>query len=335
MSDYPLTWITGNLAVGHAPMSYAELDSIKSQGIDAIVNLCGEYCDLHEIEESSGFEVLFLPVADETAPKMKEMEEALEWLDEAIYLGKKVLVHCRHGIGRTGTFITAYLLRRGFDLKKAGKILKKTETRANPTNFSQWWLLRKYGKKEGRLTLHEPDPQNRKHDELAPFFGRYVLLLDAIARNVSAEPRLCPKTDLCKDGPPVAIELIEALYLHTKANVTLTLQKRKELMAGRQMKGDACSLFAASEGPLYQFRPAYCRLRESEFDPEFVERIEKELAQLSREVFAEIFGVRLETAPPLVPMEHVVSGRFIQTYFQMLATRRSDRLNDQPGSIQP
>lgn len=59
MSDYPLTWITNHLAVGHAPMSYDELDSIKSQGIDAIVNLCGEYSDLHEIEEASGFEVFF------------------------------------------------------------------------------------------------------------------------------------------------------------------------------------------------------------------------------------------------------------------------------------
>ncbi|MGQ9500375.1 MAG: protein-tyrosine phosphatase family protein [Dissulfurimicrobium sp.] len=49
------------------------------------------------------------------------MERALAWLDEAIYLGKKVLVHCRHGIGRTGTFVTAYLIRRGLGLKLAAK----------------------------------------------------------------------------------------------------------------------------------------------------------------------------------------------------------------------
>ena len=41
MAGYNLSWITENLAVGHAPMSYEELDHIRSQGIDAIVNLCG------------------------------------------------------------------------------------------------------------------------------------------------------------------------------------------------------------------------------------------------------------------------------------------------------
>jgi hypothetical protein len=49
MSDYQLTWITSQLAVGHAPMSYEDLDAIRAEGVGAIVNLCGEFCDLHEI----------------------------------------------------------------------------------------------------------------------------------------------------------------------------------------------------------------------------------------------------------------------------------------------
>lgn len=324
MSDYPLTWITENLAVGHAPMSYDELNSIREQGIDAIVNLCGEYSDLHEIEESAGFEVFFLPIPDETAPKMEEMETGLAWLDEAVYLGKKVLVHCRHGIGRTGTFVTAYLLRRGFNLKKAGNLLKKTDTRANPTNFSQWWLLRKFGKKEGQLTLHEPDPQNRKHDELAPFFSRYELLLDAISRTAPPPTEGCTPKKSCCGRTPVMIQLIEALYLHTKANIALPAQKRKELIEKVDATGESCSLFNEPDGVLYRYRPASCRLHETSLPDEFSERIEKELAQLSREVFAEVFSIRTDTTPPPVQINDVISGRFIQNYFQLLAARNSE-----------
>lgn len=184
---YIPTWITKNLAVGHAPMSYDELASLKEQGITAIVNLCGEFCDLHEIEAKAGFEVFYLPIDDNTAPKMEEMEKGLAWLDEAVYLGKKVLVHCHHGIGRTGTFVTAYLLRRGLGMKKAGKKMKST--RANPTVFSQWWLLRKFGKKEGVLTVREPTPENRNALDLSHFYSRYERLLEKVDGLLSAPSR--------------------------------------------------------------------------------------------------------------------------------------------------
>jgi signal transduction histidine kinase len=66
MSSYPITWITNSIAVGRAPMSYAEFDYIKAKGVDAIVNLCAEFSDLHELEEPSGFEVYYLPIRDVT-----------------------------------------------------------------------------------------------------------------------------------------------------------------------------------------------------------------------------------------------------------------------------
>jgi protein-tyrosine phosphatase len=148
VSEYQLRWITGDLAAGHAPMSYDDLKLIKSGGIDAIVNLCAEFCDLHEIEKKHGFEVYYLPIADECAPNLADMEKALAWLDEKIRSGKKVLIHCRHGIGRTGTFVTAFLLTKGMDLKAASKKLIKI--RITSTNYCQWKLLKKYGKKIGR-----------------------------------------------------------------------------------------------------------------------------------------------------------------------------------------
>lgn len=143
--SYPLTWITDHLAVGHAPMFDVDLDVLRDNGIDAIVNLCGEFCDLHEIQMASGFEVHYFPIPDECAPDMEAMERAFGWVDQIIADGRKVLVHCRFGVGRTGTFVTGYLMKNGLDMKAAAKALK--HSRANPTHHCQWKMLRSYQKK--------------------------------------------------------------------------------------------------------------------------------------------------------------------------------------------
>ena len=230
MSSYKLNWITEHLAVGQAPMSYDELDSILNQGVDAIVNLCGEYSDLHLIEKDHGFDVYHIPVADDEAPRLEEMEKALEWLDEAIYLGKRVLVHCRMGIGRTGTFITSYLLRRGFGLKLAEQKLKKIGS--TPSSFTQWRMLRKYGKQEGRLTVREPSLETSRLVDLSPYFREYEHLLkeadtafDAARQARGSLPDCGRDTDACC-GRFLYLQLAEAAYLSYHLNKTLSREDR-------------------------------------------------------------------------------------------------------------
>ena len=331
---YLPTWITKNLAVGHAPMSYDELESLKEQGITAIVNLCAEFCDLHEIEAKAGFEVFYLPIDDNTAPKMEEMEKGLAWLDEAVYLGKKVLVHCRHGIGRTGTFVTAYLLRRGLGMKRAGKRMKKT--RANPAAFSQWWLLRKFGKKEGELKVGEPTPENRNALDLSEFYRRYEALLAKVDGLLCApQPSCCSTAEVKPCGKDFTLELIEALYLNDKVNVALTAETRQQVIeraaeAGRKTAENegirpempVCPLHQDSVCLLQQFRPMHCRLRGfSENDPRLVE-IHRELEELSRLIFTAMFHQETAETPPAVSCPDSVSGKFIQNYFNYLASRK-------------
>lgn len=84
-----INWVTDSLGVGPAPMSYVQMDALKELGVGAILNLCAEFPDLPDIQREYGFDVFYLPVHDEEAPELAEMEKALAWLDEAIYLGKK------------------------------------------------------------------------------------------------------------------------------------------------------------------------------------------------------------------------------------------------------
>lgn len=347
MSTYKLTWITDHLAVGHAPMSYDDFDSIKEQGISGIVNLCGEFSDLHELEEGAGFEVFYLPIPDETAPKMEQMEKGLEWLDEAVYLGKKVLVHCKLGVGRTGTFVTAYMLRRGFNLKKAGKLLKKT--RANPTNYSQWWLLRKFGKKEGQLKMAEPSADNRSGADLTSFYTRYEQLLEKVDSQLSSKANECCNKDSKECAQSFNLSLMEALYLNHKVNIALSSEQRNQVIekaaakitaqeetdeglvripdtpdALRGTTEKSCPLRQGDTCLLHQYRPIHCRTNGDETDLK-MDEINKELATLSEEVFAALF----ETDPlgnlilPEVSSEETISGKFIQRYFQYLVSQQA------------
>lgn len=342
--EYQLTWITDQLAVGYAPMSYAELDNIKEQGVGAIVNLCGEFCDLHEIEEQSGFEVYFLPIPDECAPDMEEMEKALEWLDEAFYLGKKVLVHCRHGHGRTGTFVSAYLLRRGHGLKLAEKTLKKT--RANPTNYQQWKLLRKYGKREGKLTIREPSLESRRTVDLGPYFQEYDVLVQALdkKRDDFENSDACgQENDLCC-REYFEVQLAESIYLsHTmnrllKSNIrsaaieravntaAVSRRLRQELPEVDKEKftraytehNCICPLSVDSTCIIFHNRPIRCRCYGLPSHLIDMDQTNAMLSNLSRSIYFALAGQFPPSHELYFSLADTVSGRFVQAYFQYM-----------------
>jgi protein-tyrosine phosphatase len=343
---YSVTWLTSQLACGSAPMSYDDLDLIKGQGINAIVNLCGEFCDLHQIEEQSGFEVYYLPIPDESAPDIQLMEKALDWLDEALYLKKKVLIHCRHGIGRTGTFVSAYLLRRGFGLKLTEKRLKNA--RLSPGNFSQWRLLRKYGKQKGQLKAGEPSLENKATIDLEPFLREVEAILQE-AEEAAAAAGTDPKAaapDGCCHGV-FEMDLIEAVYLSQSLNKQLDRESRMAAIeralaasslireaqvstgcsreeAMRQISSTqaiSCPLLVAGNCVLFANRPLRCR---PGLDSNTRERLQEAIRKASREIFLALTGSFSPATNLQFSILDTVSGRFVQQYFQVMMGRSSD-----------
>ncbi|MHC1790506.1 protein-tyrosine phosphatase family protein [Solidesulfovibrio sp.] len=337
---YPLTWVTEHLAVGGAPMSHVQLDSLKSQGVTAILNLCGEFCDLHEIEAAAGFEVHYLPIPDECAPDMAALEAALAWLDEAVYLGKKALIHCRHGIGRTGTVLNAYLLRRGLGHKGSARILRPL--RSKPANFDQWWTIRRYGKTAGRLTVREPRLESGRAVNLAPFLADYDALAD-LARETAAGRPVCGRdTDACCRRP-LWLSLIEAVSLARAIDVGLSSEVRQGVMeqaaeASREMDdltrryGDSRELCLSAWARLcplsrdgtclaLDHRPMACITSGAPGGPALAlweKTLEPGLSALSRQVFLALAGTIGDAPPPYFALPDVASGRYVSAVFKHL-----------------
>ena len=330
MSQYRLSWITKSIAVGSAPMSFADLDNIKSTGIDAIVNLCAEFSDLHELEETSGFEVYYLPVWDEDVPAIKEMEKALAWLDEAIYLGKKVLIHCRHGIGRTGTFLTSYLIRRGLGLKLATMTLKKTQ--ANPTSYSQHKLLKKYHKKSGALKIREPSLENNHVVDLGFWFAEYEALIAKTDDDAKKVKNKDNKDSTCGKGldqccfEPFKLSFMEVIYLNHKINKIFKSQQRMAmieqavdvLQKNRQGLKALCPLNIKSQCSMYKYRPLRCRLFGMENKIIDTHILQVLLEDLSKNVFVALSGTFWDNDKFEFSMAQTVSGKYVQAYFDLL-----------------
>lgn len=337
-----ISWVSENLAVGPAPMSYHQLDELAEMGIGAILNLCAEFPDLPSIQREQGFDVFYLPVFDEEAPDLKDMDKALAWLDEAIYLGKKAYIHCRYGIGRTGTLLNAFMLRRGLGHKLASKELKRL--RSKPESFDQWWSLRKYGRKSGKLTVRQPCLEFKNQVDLAPFFRDYEKMVsqaeDLIELSLKTKRCGCDHNFCC--STPVTLTLAEAVYLGTKVNVELCSDGRMALIeraaevACREKEakesigkndfcltdsGMVCPLLTDRDCLLYAYRPLQCRTFELEasLKEEFwSEVLQPELDMLSRQIFFAYFSKFPEEKLPVFTLPDVVSGRYVQVFFHLI-----------------
>jgi atypical dual specificity phosphatase len=90
----------------------ADLAWLRGHGIGAILTLTET--PLPEATAAGyGFVTLHLPVRDMTAPSPEQFDAALDFIDRQRASGRRVLVHCLVGQGRTGAILAAYLIRAG------------------------------------------------------------------------------------------------------------------------------------------------------------------------------------------------------------------------------
>jgi len=84
----------------------------KDEGIEVIIALT-ENAITRSLIEEFGFEYHHFPIPDFSPPTTGQIEDFVAAVDSARDAGRKTVVHCFAGHGRTGTMLACYLVSQG------------------------------------------------------------------------------------------------------------------------------------------------------------------------------------------------------------------------------
>jgi atypical dual specificity phosphatase len=85
---------------------------LRAMGFSVVVSLECDRLNTFEIEEA-GFEHKKICMEDFAPPTLGQIDEFVSFAETKFAEGKKVLVHCYAGRGRTGTMLAAFLIHQG------------------------------------------------------------------------------------------------------------------------------------------------------------------------------------------------------------------------------
>lgn len=124
--------IEPQLWLGAVPLP-GDADRLAALGISAVVNTCEESAGPVADYRRLGIQQLRMPTVDFTHPALADVENAVEFIENALKRGGKVYVHCKAGRGRSATVVACWLIKsRGLNRDQAQALLRQKRPHVNP-----------------------------------------------------------------------------------------------------------------------------------------------------------------------------------------------------------
>ena len=148
----PIQKIDDNLYLACRLFS-SDIEEMKENGVTAILDVTAEFDGLDWTAHQLDLEYLNIPVLDHTSPTEDQLNTAINWIEQQIASGRKVVVHCALGRGRSVLTVAAYLLAKDSRLSVIDALNTIQSVRSTARlNKHQLGSLKKI-KQGGRLQL--------------------------------------------------------------------------------------------------------------------------------------------------------------------------------------
>ncbi len=128
-----MSWVTSSLAVG-GRVREEDIVRLARVGITRVIDTRAEYRDDEAALNREGIELFYLPTLDTHPLTVEQLMEGSAYALRQIQEGQRVLIHCEHGVGRSVLLTCAVLVRDGYSVEAALRLVQERRWQASPNH---------------------------------------------------------------------------------------------------------------------------------------------------------------------------------------------------------